>query len=284
MNANDIRYRFFKSDVSKIFFITVGIFVFTLMIKVYFQLNDYKADWFASTFYPYFSLNSTVAGSLRHLWVLVVHFCFEENIGVLFSNILWLYFFGLILEDIRGTNSLLSLYFFAGFVSGICILACIALIPHSLPTGFYYGMRAPIMAIVAATVATNPQRRVFEALNGGIPIYVLGILYTLLTVVSSMQLGAAPLMGLLVAIGIGIWYHYGLDLLLLRAQDELTTLINGDKKKTFKNKIKPTQNLGFTVKEVSQQKIDELLDKINISGYNSLSAQEKQWLENYSKK
>jgi TRAP-type C4-dicarboxylate transport system substrate-binding protein len=41
---------------------------------------------------------------------------------------------------------------------------------------------------------------------------------------------------------------------------------------------------GYQVVQVSQNKIDEILDKINAKGIQSISAQEKEWLKNYSNK
>jgi membrane associated rhomboid family serine protease len=279
MISQDLKYKLIKSDVSKIFFIAISLFLFVLVIKVYFQLNDYKPAWFASTFYPYFGISNSVASSLQHFWVLLVHYFVEDDLRNLLSNTLWLYFFGFILEDIRGQNAVFAFYILSGIVTGIIVLICVGINPNYLPFQFYLGMKAPVMAIATATVATNPKRRVFESFNGGIPIYIVGILYVALTLASAGTAGIAPFMALVGGVMMGLLFHFGLDMQIYKWQQFLANIYNGDGKN---KKPSPKKNVGYKVINVSQDKIDELLDKINATGINSLTAQEREWLKNHN--
>jgi membrane associated rhomboid family serine protease len=279
MISQDLKSKLVNSDVSKIFFISISLFLFALVMKVYFQLNDFKPEWFAATFYPYFGISNSVVTSLQHIWVVFLHYFVEDDLRNLISSMMWLYFFGFILEDIRGKNAVFALFILAGIVSGIVVLICVGMNASYLPHQFYLGMKAPVMAIAAATIATNPQRRVFESFNGGIPIYIVGIIFTLLTVLSTMAHGIAPIMAIVAGMMIGILYHYGLDIQIYKAQDFITNLFEKKQKVD-----KPTPPKGYKIVQVSQSKIDELLDKINEQGMNSLTAQEREWLKNYSNK
>jgi membrane associated rhomboid family serine protease len=279
MISQDLKYKLIKSDVSKIFFIAISLFLFVLVIKVYFQLNDYKPAWFASTFYPYFGISNSVTASLQHFWVLLIHYFVEDDLRNLLTNTLWLYFFGFILEDIRGQNSVFAFYIISGIVTGIIVLLCVGMNPNYLPFQFYLGMKAPVMAIATATVASNPKRKVFESFNGGIPIYIVGIVYVMLTMISAGTTGIAPFMALIGGVMMGVLFNFGLDIQIYNLQTFITNIYNGD----GKNKKKlPKKNIGYRVTNVSQDKIDELLDKINEQGINSLTAQEREWLKNHN--
>jgi membrane associated rhomboid family serine protease len=281
MISQDLKNKLIHSDVSKIFFISISLFLFALVMKVYFQLNDFKPAWFAATFYPYFGISNSVVTSLQHAWVLLVHFFVEDDLRNLLSSMMWLYFFGFILEDIRGRNAVFALFIIAGIITGIVVLICVGMSASYLPHQFYLGMKAPVMAIAAATIATNPQRKVFTSFNGGIPIYIVGIVFTLLTILSTMSHGIAPVLAIVVGMMVGILYHYGLDLQIYKAQDFFTNLFN---KKSHSHAQINKEPVGYRVTQVSQAKIDELLDKINDHGINSLTAQEREWLKNYSNK
>jgi membrane associated rhomboid family serine protease len=279
MISQDLKNKLIRSDVSKIFFIAISLFLFVLVIKVYFQLNDYKPAWFASTFYPYFGISNSVPASLQHFWVLLIHYFVEDDLRNLLTNTLWLYFFGFILEDIRGQNSVIAFYIISGIVTGIIVLICVGMNANYLPFQFYLGMKAPVMAIATATVASNPKRKVFESFNGGIPIYVVGIVYVVLTMLSAGTAGIAPFMALVGGVMMGVLFNFGLDIQIYKLQQFLTNIYNGDGKN---KKPQPKKKVGYRVINVSQDKIDELLDKINDKGINSLTAQEREWLKNHN--
>ena len=281
MISQDLKSKLVNSDVSKIFFIAISLFLFALVMKVYFQLNDFKPAWFAATFFPYFGISNSVVTSLQHIWVVFIHFFVEDDLRNLISSMMWLYFFGFILEDIRGKNSVFALFILAGIVSGIVVLICVGMNPSYLPHQFYLGMKAPVMAIAAATIATNPQRKVFTTFNGGIPIYFVGIVFTLLTILSTLSHGIAPVLAIVVGMMIGILYNYGLDIQIYKAQDFLMNIFAKKNQQSTAPSAAPS---GYKIVQVSQAKIDELLDKINEQGINSLTAQEKEWLKNYSNK
>jgi membrane associated rhomboid family serine protease len=277
MNQQELRYRLFKSSVAKIFFMAISFYSFVMIIKIYFLLNDYKAAWFVDAFYPYLTVNNGVLPTLKHVWVLLTHFFFEDNFFALLGNISWLFFFGLLLEEIRGEYSLVTFYILSGLATGIVVMSIATINPAYLPYKFYFGMQAPIAAIATAAIATNPKRRIFEQINGGLPIYAFGGFYIALQILKSYKAGIAPFAALLVALAIGFWYYKGLDILIYRLQDEIEKWIKGDKKPEVKRENP------YAVVEVTQEKIDELLDKINTTGMESLTAQERKWLENFNR-
>jgi membrane associated rhomboid family serine protease len=279
MISQELKYKLVKSDVSKIFFIAISLFLFVLVIKIYFQLNGNKNDWFEHTFYPYIGISNSVSNSMQHIWVLFIHFFVEQDIKDVISNILWLYFFGFILEDIRGANSVFTLFIIAGFFSGIVVLICVGINANFLPFQYYLGMKAPLMAIAAATIAINPHRKVFVSFNGGIPIYIVGVLFALLTMFTTLRAGVAPIMAEISGIMIGLLFYFGLDIQIYKLQELIKGVVSGDKKPSPKPK---QNNNGYKIVSVSPAKIDELLDKINSQGINSLTAQEREWLKNYS--
>jgi membrane associated rhomboid family serine protease len=283
MISQRLKNKLVHSDVSKIFFITVSLFLFVLVVKIYFLLNDYKQDWFAQTFYPFFGIKNNTQEALQHAWVFLSHFWIEGDFRDLLSNILWLYFFGFILEENSVEYTVFFLYIIAGIVGGLVVIACVQTNPQFLPKQFYLGMKAPLFAIATATVAMHPKRKVFESFNGGIPIYIVGIVFALLTSLSVANAGLAPMMAIVSGAMVGLLYRFGLDAQIEKWQAMIAAW-QMRREAAKKSNVEVKENIGYKVVEVSQEKIDELLDKINRSGMQSLTAQEKEWLRIHSSK
>ena len=86
MIQQELKYRIVKSDATKIFILCMSMFLFVLLIKVYFQLNDFKPAWFAESYYPFFGISDSVSKTMQHGWVLLTHFLVEDDLLFLLTN------------------------------------------------------------------------------------------------------------------------------------------------------------------------------------------------------
>jgi membrane associated rhomboid family serine protease len=276
---NNIKYEIGKSDVLKLFVLSalyMGVFTMAL---VYFQMNGKSIAWFQTQTFPWLVISKD---SLTRPWTLLTHAITEGGISIFISNYIWLYFFGFIIEDLRGRYSVISLMLVTALVTGIVATVLCYVLPEAVRGGYYFGMRSCVVAVASAAVFFSPSYRVFHFIQGGIPIWVVGIVFLLL----SMSAGSgdmANIVCMLIAIGLGYAYNTVLKGFFMHVQQRLKGLsAMGNKKVPAKRQATYTKPLGTKVISIEQTKIDKLLDKINEQGIASLTPEEKQWLDTYS--
>jgi membrane associated rhomboid family serine protease len=141
MDTSAIKREVVQSDMMKIFLAVVSTFTFLIVVKVYFGLNGEPANEWMKKVYPFITISQSASTTLKHFWVLFTQMFIESSVMSLFSNFLWLWLFGFILEDLRGRNQVLPLYIFSGFICGLVILACTTINQQFFKMDFYHGMQ-----------------------------------------------------------------------------------------------------------------------------------------------
>jgi hypothetical protein len=205
----------------------------------------------------------------------------------------WLWVFGSILQDLSGNSKIIPVYLYGGIAGVIFFVAISYAFPQlrsQVEYSFMLGGNAGIMAIALATTTLAPDYRLFKMLNGGIPLWILTILYIIIdftgTAEASQRLAhlGGGLVGFLFVVSLK--KGYDTSLWMSRLYNWFTDLFNPDKpvKQNQKIKEKVFYNTGgqkpFVKRPViTQQRIDEILDKINQKGFNHLSDEEKSILE-----
>ncbi len=208
---------------------------------------------------------------------------------------LWLWAFGSILQDMAGNKKLIPIYLYGGVAGAIVFIASNYAIPSLRPligSSFLDGSNAAIMAVAIATTALAPDYRIFRMLNGGIPIWILTVLYVIIDFLSVGSGGTAyhlahiagGLAGFLFIVSLRKG-HDG-SVWMINFYEWFMNLCNPDKKiltpQKTKEKLfyktggrKPFEKNSI----ITQQRIDEILDKINQKGYHLLSEDEKNILK-----
>jgi membrane associated rhomboid family serine protease len=233
---------------------------------------------------------------LTRPWTLVTYMFAHNSIWYLISSLLWLWCFGFILQDIAGNNKLFPIYLYGGFFGGLCFVITANIIPlmHANAAAFYMmGAGTSVMAIAIATTTLTPNFRILPMLNGGIPLWVLTLVFVAIDLstigLSNGAVGASHIVGGLT----GFLFVYQLK----RGNDmgkwmmDFTTWVNDLFNPEKKHKQAPQQQLYYKstrkpyekTHHFSQQKLDEILDKINEHGYHFLTEEEKDFLKKASK-
>ena len=157
-----------------------------------------------------------------------------------------------------------------------------------------YGASAGIMAIAIAATTMAPNYRIFQMLNGGIPIWVITVLYLIIDLATIPEGNPgghiAHIAGGLMGFVFMTMMLRGRDwsLWMNNFYDWTSNLFNPDKPKKGKS-VKSQLFYKATVQPfkktptITQQRIDEILDKIGQKGYHSLSEEEKEILKRASK-
>jgi hypothetical protein len=156
------------------------------------------------------------------------------------------------------------------------------------------GASAGVMAVAIATTVMAPGYRIFPLLNGGIPLWVLTTIFVIIDLATIPVSNPGGHIAHLAGAGMGFLFISQMQrgrewsTWINNFFDWVNNLFNPDKPKKgkviksqlfYKSKVTPYKK---TSTNFSQQRVDEILDKINQKGYNTLTQEEKDILKRAS--
>jgi len=272
-----------------IFFITLN------FIKSIYTFSSLADEAFYRNIYHWSILPADPARFITRPWTIVTMMFAEVKTLTVISNLIWLWTFGYLVQDLLGNDKIIPLYVFSAFVAGIVFMVAANLAFGGQTTGmFFNGAAAAVMGLAVAAATLSPGYRFFPMIGGGIPLWVITAAYAVLQVAA---LGRQPVMLVPTAAAALVGYLFirrvndGKDPGAWMNQffDWSANLFTPGKSNTGK-----FRNTSFYEKSgrepfvrklnVTQQRVDALLDKINQSGYEQLSDEEKEFLKQASKK
>lgn len=242
------------------------------------------------------SVSSSVNDLVWKPWSMVSYSFFHSGIMHLIFNMLMLYYVGRLFITFFTQKQLLGVYILGAIFSSSIFIISYAFLPAltSISTQMI-GASGSIMAILFATTSYQPYMEV--RLFGVFKMKLWHIAF-IIVFFDLIQLPLENTGGHLAHIG-GAVFGY-IYIFLLKRGTDLTSGINsffdfmvtifskkqGTKfKKVYVNPKKPVvkRESKIVTKDKTQQQIDEILDKISKSGYDSLTKDEKEFLFNSGK-
>lgn len=278
--------------VNAVFFALIG-FIYLIYFFANYSQSQYEEQVVQS-----FALPASFSRFITQPWSLITYMFTEMSIWGLITSLLWLWAFGYIMQDLSGNKRLIPVYLYGGLVAGIVFLLCQNLIPSFVNNGELMlpmmGAAAPVLAIAVATTVLAPQFRLFPMLGGGIPLWVLTIVYAAINVGMASKQGGAVVIAHVFSALTGYVYmkqiRLGNDLgkWMYDLVNWIDNLFNPEKKQNSipasqRHFYKPLKKPFEKRPNNTQQKLDEILDKINQKGYHHLSQDEKDFLAKISK-
>lgn len=224
----------------------------------------------------FLALKPDVRWALHHPWTLMTYMVTHISVLHILFNMLWLYWFGTMSQRTVGSGHLVVAYISGGLVGGLLYLITTAII--RIPIGSdLVGASASVLCIMTATALRTPELEVNLLLAGPIRLKWFALLCILLAM---LGLGGGNAGGVIAHIG-GVLTGAVIGLRergTLRKMEFKTRLrINRSKVKrmhTRRQTMAPPLSPG--------QRLDQLLDKIKVSGYASLSKAERDELSKLS--
>ena len=269
-------------------------FVGLNFIKSIYTFSRMDPDAFFRNIYYWSVLSADPKQFLTRPWTFVTMQFSEVRLIMVISNLIWTWMFGFLIQDLVGGDKIFPVYIYSSVISGFIFILTVNIF-QSEQTGISYfnGVISGVLGLSAAATTIAPKYRIFPMIGGGIPLWVISLVYVLLNLsTSSGYYALLPLFSaLLVGFGYvrlmqngndpGIWmanfYNRSIDFFTPGKRKA-----KGIKQHSFyeQGSRKP-----FTKKpNLTQQRVDELLDKINQFGYDKLSNEEKDFLKQASKK
>jgi membrane associated rhomboid family serine protease len=220
-------------------------------------------------------------------WTLITYmFLHFEFLHILF-NVLWLYWFGKIFLEYHNQRRLLSLYLLGGITGGLTFMAAYNLVPVFKGSVLFtqlLGASASVIAIMTAIAVYVPNHVIHLVFIGPVKIKWIAVISIILYVIGLSGSNAGGNFAHLGGMFWGWLYmsqlKSGHDIAVgfNRIIDKLFTWTNTGKKLKIKyNQSNPDYEYNHR-KTIQQPEINRILDKIGKSGYDSLTAEEKDTL------
>jgi len=270
-------------------------FVILYFIKSVYSLSRIPEDIYYRNIYAWFTVPSTFGKFLTRPWTLFTAAFTQINFIMLLSSLFWLWTFGRIFHDLTGNRRIVPLYLYGSISGAVVFLVVSSIFPALQSAGaMFNGAAAGVVAIAIATTILSPQYRFFPMIAGGIPLWVITMIYVLVdlsSVSGNTALVAAHVASGLVGYGFASSLNKGRDgsEWLIDLYDRFTNLFNPAEKPKARQMVK--QEVFYNTRgkkpftkttNLTQQKVDEILDKINQKGYDRLTEEEKDLLRRAS--
>ena len=279
--------------------IILNVFAFIVLrfILAVYGLSYLRSEDYYQNIFQWFSMPAKFSTFITRPWTLISSNFTQLDIWLLLSNMFWLWTYGYIFQDLTGNRKVIPLYLYGGTIGAIVYLISYNVFPQMkvlADSQFYFGATTSIIAIAIGATVFSPGYRLFPMIGGGIPLWVMTLVYIIIDV---FYLSERPGMFFphLASAFMGFFFVHGLK----RGEDWgewmnkvyqwVSNLFSPKKKIAPRRPVK--QEVFYNTRghqpfkktsNLTQQRIDEILDKINLKGYERLTEEEKELLRRAS--
>ena len=264
--------------VQKLIFWNIGCFLLSLVFFYSFSVGKFQIPY-------WIALSSDLGTFIKTPWTLVTFNFFHYGFFHLIFNLLVLHFAGRLFSTYFTDRQLLGVYILGGVFSGITFILSYIVIAK---VGLLVGASGAIMAILLSATTYAPFMLLRIPLIGIVKLWHVTFVILLLDLI---QLPLDNTGGHIAHLG-GALFGF-LYIKLLQSGTDLSKgismildfFVNVSKpkkktpfKKVHRNTTKKAVNSFQDNKDLTQKQIDDILDKISKSGYDSLTKEEKEFL------
>ena len=272
---NEIKQAYNKANVvEKIIYINVALLLVT--------------NLFRSFIITWLGLPTTLDEFITKPWTLISYGFIHLNIWHILSNLLVLYYLGNLFLTFHTKKQFLNFYFLGILVGGVAFLLNYYITEKSGSP--LIGASAAVSTIFVAIATKTPRYALQLRFIGSVELWVLAVIWVGLSILQLANVDnggaiahlAGALFGYIyskqLSIGndIGKWFesiiNFFVNLFKQKPKSNLKTVHKSKRWKTT------------DVEKTKQRKINDILDKISKSGYESLSQEEKDYLFRAGKK
>ena len=258
----ELGFRYFLNQpfFKKIIIINIIVFLLPLVVNTFLFLFNLKQF----SLINYFDLHPGIGDIIRSPWTLISYSFFHIDFFHIFWNMLILFVVCKYFLNFLTNKKLIEIYFYGALMGGLFFVISYNIFPV-FKNAFspLIGSSAAVYAVLIFACSYMPNIRV-NLIFFDIKLKYLGLFYVLLSLI---QIPFSNAGGNIAHLG-GAFYgfYYAKNFNLSNSPfDFIFKLIN-----IFKSKPKEDRD--------NQKKIDNILDKISKSGYESLSKSEKDFL------
>lgn len=277
---NDLKvYYTNEQSYQKVIVWNIAIAVIFFIFKAYYLPGySFLIDWF--------SLSANGIQSFYKPWTYVTYAFLHADIFHLLSNLIMLFFACRLFYTYFSNKQFVTVYFLGIVFSGILYVLCSLLIGKS---SVLVGASAGILAVLFAVVSYNPHTEIQLMLIGRVKLWMVAAVLILFFVI---QIPSSNFGGHIAHLA-GAFFGWSYTKLLKKGYDLSVIftnlkLFNSPNNKSKRAKKKPFKKVYYNERVTKiipsenhlekQKRIDDILDKISSSGYDSLTTEEKNFL------
>lgn len=298
-------FRHSDNSLYKLIAINVLVFFGLLVIRVFLTISGYGEFYQAAL--SQLMMPAFLPKLATQPWSIFTYMFLHEGFFHIIFNMLFLYWFGLLIHQYLGSRKLANLYILGGIFGGLFYVLIYNLAPYfseSVQSSMMLGASAGVFAIVVGAATLTPNTTFFLLIIGPVKIVYIAVFYVILSFANSIganaggeiaHLGGA-LLGYLYITQLRKGNDWGMPVQKVGIFFE-NLISRRSKVKVTYRKAKTTNSGGFgsfsskanpssiaKTQEATQEEIDQILDKIADKGYDALSKEEKRKLFEFSKK
>jgi membrane associated rhomboid family serine protease len=279
--------------------IILNVFAYIVLrfILAVYGYSNLRSENFYLNIFEWFSMPARFSTFITRPWTLISSNFTQLDIWLLLSNMFWLWTYGFIFQDLTGNTRIIPLYLYGGIAGAVVYLIGYNVFPQMKALAdnqLYFGATTSIIAIAMGATVFSPGYRLFPMIRGGIPLWVMTAAFGVIDVfylsekpgfffphLASALVGFFFVQALKRGEDWGEWMN--------RIYQWITNLFSPRKKSTPRRPVK--QEVFYNTRghqpfkktsNLTQQRIDEILDKINLKGYERLTEEEKELLRRAS--
>lgn len=280
---DEIKESFKRGSVlTRLIYINIGVFLAIRIIHVFFFLLDQEF-----TLINWLSLPADSRQLLQMPWTLATYMFLHFNFLHILFNVLWLYWIGKIFLFYFDEKKLLGVYLLGGLAGGLFFVLAYNLFPaftSVIDFARLLGASASVLAIIAAVATYAPNHTISLLFIGQVKMKHLALFSIVLYVIGIASSNAGGNLAHIGGAAFGFifarQYRKGHDWtrLITKFMDGIVQFTRPKQRikvtyKSQKNDIEHNRQ-----KNLKQEEINRVLDKISKSGYDSLTKEEKELL------
>ncbi len=281
------------SVLTRLIYINIGVFLFFRFVQLFMVLSG-NPSGSIKTIISFVAVPSVFEILVVRFWTPFTYMFVQFDFFHLIFNILYLYWFGRIFMDIIGAGSLLKVYVLGGLTGALVYYMGVNLVPAFYPSTGYaemIGASGSVMAILLAVAVYRPNYSLNLLFIGNVRLKYIALVAFIIDLISIPGLNntgghLAHLGGSAFGLLYGLFLLKGNISTIKYTKQKNTSWKPFWQKKTNLNVShrRPLSDMEYNALKVRRQKeVDQILEKIKKSGYESLSGSEKKTLFEASK-
>lgn len=286
-------------DNSLIILIGINAFLFIILrfVNLVYVVSDELVgeQQFRGEIFRWFVLHPRDQVFFSKPWTAITYMFTNIEPWKFVSNMLWLGAFGYILQNIGSNRKVFPIYLYGGFAGAVFFLLgvnCMPVLQTNLASyAPIFGSTVPIIALAVAATTMAPTYKIFPLIGGGIPLWALTVVFLLIdgiTIKSApAALAIAHISSALMGFVFGWQLTKGKDLgaWMNNLAEWVNQLFSPKEKAPVKEKLfyKADRQPYQVTPNITQQKLDAILDRVSQHGYGMLTDDEKDFLKRASK-
>lgn len=273
------------------------VFICFGLIKIIYQMSQSTIIAFEYEVLRWAVLPAKLSTLAHEPWTVLTYMFVHNSVIISIVNLMWLWAFGSILQNVLGNKVVIPVYLYGGLAGALFFIATAYAVPTLREQVDYlslFGANASIFAVAIAATTITPNYKIFPMLNGGISLWIITLVYVVISIASGgtdpaflTALGGGALIGFLFINNYqkgrdwSLWMNELFSWFINLFEPGEKRMSTGNIKNAFFYKTGERKPF-IKSPAITQEKIDLILDKINQQGYNHLTEEEKSILKKAS--